>query len=113
MGIVDKFKNFIRNTKRIIRVARRPTFKEVRLIARVSGIGILLTGGLAFLLSLLGNLFGNLADDGSNGDAESSIIHVATSMIFKTPEAMNWFMNRVISSSACQSLDLALIASLL
>ncbi|MHA1680894.1 MAG: protein translocase SEC61 complex subunit gamma [Promethearchaeota archaeon] len=57
MGITDKWKDFTSNTKRIIRVARRPTVKEVRLIARVSGIGILICGFLAFVLSLLGNLF--------------------------------------------------------
>lgn len=56
MGIVDKIKDFLRNAQRIFRVARRPEFKEVRLIARVSGIGILIVGGLAYLIQILGNL---------------------------------------------------------
>jgi preprotein translocase subunit Sss1 len=53
-SISERFRDFWQNTKRIIRVARRPTFQEVRLIARVSGIGILLVGAVAYLLQILG-----------------------------------------------------------
>ena len=60
MGFIDKLKDFFSNTKRIVRVARRPTGKEVRLIARVSGIGILICGGLAFLIQILGKIIQNL-----------------------------------------------------
>ncbi|MHA1791447.1 MAG: protein translocase SEC61 complex subunit gamma [Promethearchaeota archaeon] len=52
----DKWKDFIRNTKKIVSVARKPTGKEVEIIARVSGLGILLVGGIAFLIHILGNL---------------------------------------------------------
>ncbi|MEX2680431.1 MAG: SecE/sec61-gamma family protein translocase subunit [Candidatus Sigynarchaeota archaeon] len=54
-SIPDRFREFWQNTKRIVRVARRPTFQEVRLIARVSGIGILLVGAVAYLLQILGS----------------------------------------------------------
>ncbi|MFX0098093.1 MAG: protein translocase SEC61 complex subunit gamma [Candidatus Hodarchaeota archaeon] len=54
--IVNKLKDFSTNTRRIFRVARRPTAKEVRLIARVSGIGILICGGVAYLIQILGHL---------------------------------------------------------
>nr|MDO8115273.1 protein translocase SEC61 complex subunit gamma [Candidatus Sigynarchaeota archaeon] len=55
-SIGDRLREFWLNTKRIIRVARRPTAQEVRLIARVSGIGILIVGAVAFLIQILGNL---------------------------------------------------------
>ncbi len=54
-SIPDRIRDFWQNTKRIVRVARRPTFQEVRLIARVSGIGILLVGAVAYLLQILGS----------------------------------------------------------
>jgi protein translocase SEC61 complex gamma subunit len=54
-GIIERLRDFWQNTKRIVRVARRPTFQEVRLIARVSGIGILLVGAVAYLLQILGS----------------------------------------------------------
>ncbi|MBN2151579.1 MAG: preprotein translocase subunit SecE [Candidatus Lokiarchaeota archaeon] len=54
-SIPDRLRDFWQNTKRIVRVARRPTFQEVRLIARVSGIGILLVGAVAYLLQILGS----------------------------------------------------------
>lgn len=54
-SIPERLRDFWQNTKRIIRVARRPTFKEVMLIARVSGIGILLVGAVAYLLQILGS----------------------------------------------------------
>jgi preprotein translocase subunit Sss1 len=54
-SISERLRDFWQNTKRIIRVARRPTFQEVRLIARVSGIGILLVGAVAYLLQILGS----------------------------------------------------------
>jgi protein translocase SEC61 complex gamma subunit len=53
-SILERLREFGQNTKRIIRVARRPTFQEVRLIARVSGIGILIVGAVAYLLQILG-----------------------------------------------------------
>ncbi len=54
-SIPERLRDFWSNTKRIVRVARRPTFQEVRLIARVSGIGILLVGAVAYLLQILGS----------------------------------------------------------
>lgn len=55
-SFIDKIRIFIQNVKRIIRVARRPTAHEVNLIARVSGIGILIVGAVAYLLQILGTL---------------------------------------------------------
>ncbi len=54
-SIPERLRDFVSNTKRIIRVARRPTLQEVNLIARVSGIGILLVGAVAYLLQILGS----------------------------------------------------------
>ncbi len=70
MGFVDRIKEFLSNSKRIIRIARRPEFQEVRLIARVSGVGILLVGAVAFLIQLLGNLVVTFF----KGDASGGII---------------------------------------
>jgi protein translocase SEC61 complex gamma subunit len=54
-SIPERLRDFLQNTRRIFRVARRPTFQEVRLIARVSGIGILLVGAVAYLMQILGS----------------------------------------------------------
>ncbi len=58
-SIPERLRDFWSNTKRIVRVARRPEFKEVMLIARVSGIGILIVGAVAYLLQILGSFTDN------------------------------------------------------
>ncbi|MHA1368611.1 MAG: protein translocase SEC61 complex subunit gamma [Promethearchaeota archaeon] len=51
-----RIKDFFSNLKRIIQIVRKPGRKEVELIARVSGIGILIIGGVGYLIQILGNL---------------------------------------------------------
>ena len=59
--------------KRVITVARRPTPKEVELIARVSGIGILIVGGVAFLIQILGRLTDQFFQGGDEESASKGI----------------------------------------
>jgi protein transport protein SEC61 subunit gamma-like protein len=82
--IADRIKNFASNTKRVIRIARRPTAYEVRLIARVSGIGILLVGGVGYLILLLGNLVHNFflpPTNTSSTTSSSSVIILGIQLI--------------------------------
>ena len=74
MGLADKLRDFWTNTKRVVRVARRPTFQEVRLIARVSGIGILIVGGVSFLIQILGNLVNQFFTPPEDTDTTSLMI---------------------------------------
>ncbi len=73
-SIGDRLRDFWLNTKRIIRVARRPTAQEVRLIARVSGIGILIVGAVAFLIQILGNLVNEFFKPPTSSSTTTSLV---------------------------------------
>ena len=89
MGIVDKVKDFITNTKRVVRVARRPTAKEVNLIARVSGIGILIVGGISFLIQILGNLVNQFFQPPDENALNQSFIMIG-SIVLQGMSPLSW-----------------------
>jgi protein transport protein SEC61 subunit gamma-like protein len=43
-------KEFFQNCKRLLQVARKPDQEEYFRVAKITGIGILLIGGLGFLI---------------------------------------------------------------
>ncbi|MHA1649695.1 MAG: protein translocase SEC61 complex subunit gamma [Candidatus Helarchaeota archaeon] len=53
MGYIDKFKRFITNSKRVLRLSRKPTFLEVRLITRVCLLGVALIGLVGFVIKII------------------------------------------------------------
>jgi protein transport protein SEC61 subunit gamma and related proteins len=55
MGLT-KFREFITECGRVLRVARKPSKQEYWTIAKVSGIGIMIIGLLGFLLHLIDQL---------------------------------------------------------
>ncbi|HME53209.1 MAG TPA: protein translocase SEC61 complex subunit gamma [Candidatus Lokiarchaeia archaeon] len=75
-SFADKIRIFGQNVKRVIRVARRPTAHEVRLIARVSGIGILIVGVVAYLIQIVGTLVNQFFNPTSSSSSSSSILIV-------------------------------------
>lgn len=88
MGLADKLRDFWTNTKRVIRVARRPTAQEVRLIARVSGIGILLVGGISFVIQILGNLVNQFFQPASDSSTTALMILAAMVSSPVSPQAI-------------------------
>lgn len=53
MGYIEKFKGFIRNSKRVLRLSHKPTFTEVRLITRVCLLGVAIIGLVGFVIKII------------------------------------------------------------
>ena len=58
MNVQDKFNNFIKDAKRVLKVSRKPDLPEYRDLAKVSGIGVIIIGVIGFAIVLLGSLIG-------------------------------------------------------
>ena len=50
-------KNFIIECKRVFKLTRKPTNDEYKTIVKASGLGILIIGGLGFIISMINQLF--------------------------------------------------------
>ena len=48
-----KFKDFVRESKRVLIVTKKPTKDEFKTIVKVSGLGILIIGVLGFLIQMI------------------------------------------------------------
>ena len=53
MKVVDKLRNFITESKRVLRIAKKPTKQEFWTISKVAGLGLLLIGFAGFLLHII------------------------------------------------------------
>jgi protein translocase SEC61 complex gamma subunit len=53
MSFLVKIKGFVSKCVRVLRVARKPTGKEVNLVSKVSALGILAIGALGFIISIV------------------------------------------------------------
>ncbi len=58
MNVQDKFNNFIKDAKRVLKVSRKPDWPEYKDLAKVSGIGVIIIGVIGFAIVLLGSLIG-------------------------------------------------------
>ncbi|ALV62009.1 Preprotein translocase subunit SecE [Thermococcus sp. 2319x1] len=52
----EKFKNFISESKRVLLVTKKPSWKEYKLAAKITGIGIILIGFIGMLIHIIGTL---------------------------------------------------------
>ena len=52
MTVLGRIREFIGESKRVLKVTKKPTRDEFRTIVKVSGIGILLIGLLGFLVQI-------------------------------------------------------------
>ena len=50
MNTINKLKKFITESKRVLRIAKKPTKEEYWTITKVSGLGLLIIGFAGFLL---------------------------------------------------------------
>ncbi|MFX1298821.1 MAG: protein translocase SEC61 complex subunit gamma [Promethearchaeota archaeon] len=53
MGYIQRLKDFFRNSKRVFRLSRKPTFTEVRLITRVCLLGVAVIGLVGFVIKII------------------------------------------------------------
>ncbi|MFP4567988.1 MAG: protein translocase SEC61 complex subunit gamma [Candidatus Woesearchaeota archaeon] len=52
MSVINKLTNFITESKRVLRIAKKPSKEEYWTITKVSGLGLLLIGFAGFLLHM-------------------------------------------------------------
>jgi protein transport protein SEC61 subunit gamma-like protein len=48
-----KFKSFIRECSRVLKITKKPTKEEFKVISKISGLGLLLIGLLGFVVHLI------------------------------------------------------------
>ena len=53
----SKLKSFGVQCRRVFQVTKKPTNDELKVIVKVTGIGIAIIGGIGFLIHLVWNLF--------------------------------------------------------
>ncbi|MHA1129623.1 MAG: protein translocase SEC61 complex subunit gamma [Candidatus Helarchaeota archaeon] len=53
IGYIERFRNFLQNSKRVFRLARKPTFTELRLITRVCLLGVAIIGLVGFIIKII------------------------------------------------------------
>ena len=51
MGIFEKLKSFVLQSKRVWHVLRKPTGTEFKSISKISAIGILIMGAVGFIIA--------------------------------------------------------------
>lgn len=54
---ISKLKSFGLQSRRVFQVTKKPSKSELKVIVKVSAIGIALIGGIGFLIHLVWNLF--------------------------------------------------------
>lgn len=50
---MEKFKEFLSQCKRVFYVSRKPTLKEIKQISKISALGLIIIGGIGFLITIL------------------------------------------------------------
>ena len=58
MNVQEDFNKFIKDAKRVLKVSRKPDFAEYKDLAKVSAIGVVIMGGIGYLIVCLGYLIG-------------------------------------------------------
>ena len=53
MNLVERLKNFITKSRRVLLVASKPTPEEFKVSAKITGIGIVVVGIIGFLIFIL------------------------------------------------------------
>ena len=55
--IMQRFKNFLIECRRVWQVTKKPTRDELKIIVKVTGIGILIIGLMGFIVNVVWQLF--------------------------------------------------------
>ena len=52
-GIYARITNFLKNAKRILKIANKPSRKEYWLVFKICGVGIVILGVLSYIIQLI------------------------------------------------------------
>ena len=58
MNVQERIDKFVKDSKRVLKVSRKPDAQEYRELAKVSAIGVVIIGVMGFVIVLLGSLIG-------------------------------------------------------
>ncbi|MCQ2970351.1 protein transport protein SEC61 subunit gamma [Methanobrevibacter gottschalkii] len=58
MNVQENFNKFIKDSKRVLKVAKKPDGAEYRELAKISVLGVAVIGVVGFVIVLLGSLIG-------------------------------------------------------
>ena len=58
MNVQEDFNKFIKNAKRVLKVSRKPDADEYVDLAKISALGVVVIGGIGYLIVVLGYLIG-------------------------------------------------------
>ena len=58
MNVQERFDKFVKDSKRVLKVARKPDADEYFEFAKITALGILIIGLVCFVVVLIGQLIG-------------------------------------------------------
>ena len=58
MSVQERIDNFIKDSKRVLKVARKPDKEEYLQFAKVTAIGVVIIGLVGFVIVIVGQLIG-------------------------------------------------------
>ncbi|WP_407415468.1 protein translocase SEC61 complex subunit gamma [Methanobrevibacter sp.] len=58
MNVQERFDKFIKDSKRVLKVSRKPDSQEYFEFAKITALGILVIGVVGFVIVLIGQLIG-------------------------------------------------------
>jgi protein transport protein SEC61 subunit gamma-like protein len=58
MNVQERFDKFVKDSKRVLKVARKPDRAEYLDLVKITALGILVIGAVGFVIVLIGNLVG-------------------------------------------------------
>lgn len=56
MNVQEDFNKFIKDAKRVLKVSRKPGASEYKDLAKISAIGVVIIGGIGYIIVCLGSL---------------------------------------------------------
>ena len=58
MNVQEDFDKFIKDAKRVLKVSRKPDANEYLDLAKISALGVVVVGGIGYIIVCLGSLIG-------------------------------------------------------
>ena len=58
MSVQESFDKFIKDSKRVLKVSRKPGRDEYLDLAKISALGVVVIGGIGYIIVCLGSLIG-------------------------------------------------------
>ncbi|MEE3490331.1 protein translocase SEC61 complex subunit gamma [uncultured Methanobrevibacter sp.] len=58
MNVQEDFDKFIKDAKRVLKVSRKPDANEYVDLAKISALGVVVVGGIGYIIVCLGSLIG-------------------------------------------------------